>query len=208
MSRCLAPLSVADRRGTGMARSRTLLTGRWRRAAAVATILSVLVLGSQPLVSQGSTAVPAGFAAASVSSRADSLLRRVTLAEKVGQMDQIVIGKLKAASAPGNGDCNGGNNDPLQPACLEKVLITNKTGSILAGGTDNPKDNTGKGWAEPYNTVQRYAIDHSPRRPGLEPRTTGGVVEGRVRKHRAENELGSDLDGERLGRSHNNTRER
>src|SRR6266540_1316958 len=161
MSRCLAPLSVADRRGTGMARSRTLLTGRWRRAAAVATILSVLVLGSQPLVSQGSTAVPAGFAAASVSSRADSLLRRMTLAEKVGQMDQIVIGKLKAASAPGNGDCNGGNNDPLQPACLEKVLITNKTGSILAGGTDNPKDNTGKGWAEQYNTVQRYAIDHS-----------------------------------------------
>src|SRR6266498_3948990 len=161
MSRCLAPLSVADRRGTGMARSRTLLTGRWRRTAAVATILSVLVLGSQPLVSQGSTAVPTGFAAASVSSRADSLLRRMTLAEKVGQMDQIVIGKLKAASAPGNGDCNGGNNDPLQPVCLEKVLITNKLGSILAGGTDNPKDNTGKGWAEQYNTVQRYAIDHS-----------------------------------------------
>src|SRR6266511_4159049 len=103
MSRCLAPLSVADRRGTGMARSRTLLTGRWRRTAAVATILSVLVLGSQPLVSQGSTAVPTGFAAASVSSRADSLLRRMTLAEKVGQMDQIVIGKLKAASAPDNG---------------------------------------------------------------------------------------------------------
>jgi beta-glucosidase len=76
-------------------------------------------------------------------------------------MDQIVIGKLKAASAPANGDCNGGNNDPLQPACLEKVLITDKTGSILAGGTDNPKDNTGRGWAEQYNTIQRYAIEHS-----------------------------------------------
>src|SRR6266545_2238658 len=161
MSGCFAPLSVADRRGTGMAGPRTLLTGRWRRMAAAATILSVLVLGSQPLASQGSTAAPDQLATASVSARVESLLRRMTLAEKVGQMDQIVIGKLKAASEPGNGDCNGGNNDPLQPACLQKVLITDKTGSILAGGTDNPRDNTGRGWAEQYNTIQRYAIDHS-----------------------------------------------
>ncbi|HKO85404.1 MAG TPA: glycoside hydrolase family 3 N-terminal domain-containing protein [Actinomycetota bacterium] len=89
------------------------------------------------------------------------LLRRMTLAEKVGQMDQIVIGKLKAATPPANGDCNGGNNDPLQPACLQKVLITDHTGSILAGGTDNPRDNTGRGWAVQYNTIQRYAIQHS-----------------------------------------------
>ncbi|HXQ55169.1 MAG TPA: glycoside hydrolase family 3 N-terminal domain-containing protein, partial [Actinomycetes bacterium] len=85
----------------------------------------------------------------------------MTLAEKVGQMDQIVIGKLKAATPPANGDCNGGNNDPLQPVCLRKVLITDHTGSILAGGTDNPRDNTGRGWAVQYNTIQRYAIQHS-----------------------------------------------
>ncbi|HEX3201792.1 MAG TPA: glycoside hydrolase family 3 N-terminal domain-containing protein, partial [Actinomycetes bacterium] len=85
----------------------------------------------------------------------------MTLAEKVGQMDQIVIGKLKAATPPANGDCNGGNNDPLQPVCLRKVLITDHTGSILAGGTDNPRDNTGRGWAVQYNTIQRYAIEHS-----------------------------------------------
>ncbi|MFL6270336.1 MAG: glycoside hydrolase family 3 N-terminal domain-containing protein [Actinomycetes bacterium] len=76
-------------------------------------------------------------------------------------MDKIVIGKLKAATPPANGDCNGGNNDPLQPACLQKVLITDHTGSILAGGTDNPRDNTGRGWAVQYNTIQRYAIQHS-----------------------------------------------
>jgi beta-glucosidase len=100
-------------------------------------------------------------AKAPVQARVRDLLRQMTLEEKVGQMDQIVIGKLKAASPPANGDCNGGNNDPLQPVCLEKVLITDRTGSILAGGTDNPKDNTGRGWAEQYNTIQRYAIEHS-----------------------------------------------
>jgi beta-glucosidase len=136
------------------------LAGRWRRLAAVATILSLLVLASQALAGRGSAAAPA-TPPDPVPSRVESLLRRMTLAEKVGQMDQIVIGKLKAASAPANGDCNGGNNDPLQPACLEKVLVTNKTGSILAGGTDNPRDNTGRGWAEQYNTIQRYAIEHS-----------------------------------------------
>jgi beta-glucosidase len=146
-----------------MARLGRLLGGRRRRVAAIATLLSVLALVSQLLVMQSGAAAPtaAPATAASVNGRVESLLRRMTLEEKVGQMDQIVIGKLKAASAPANGDCNGGNNDPLQPACLEKVLITDKTGSILAGGTDNPKDNTGRGWAEQYNTIQRYAIDHS-----------------------------------------------
>jgi beta-glucosidase len=146
-----------------MARLGRLLGGRRRRVAAIATLLSVLALVSQLLVMQSGAAAPtaAPATAASVDRRVESLLRRMTLEEKVGQMDQIVIGKLKAASAPANGDCNGGNNDPLQPACLEKVLITDKTGSILAGGTDNPKDNTGRGWAEQYNTIQRYAIDHS-----------------------------------------------
>jgi beta-glucosidase len=41
------------------------------------------------------------------------------------------------------------------------VLIDYHTGSILSGGTDNPADNTGKGWAEQYNTIQRYAIENS-----------------------------------------------
>ena len=41
------------------------------------------------------------------------------------------------------------------------MLIDYHTGSILSGGTDNPVDNTGRGWAEQYNTIQRYAIEHS-----------------------------------------------
>ena len=100
---------------------------------------------------------------ASIESRVNDLLHRMTLEEKVGQMDQIVIGKLRDTTPPANGNCNnaGGNNDPLQPTCLQRTLIDYKTGSILSGGTDNPADNTGHGWAEQYNTIQHYAIDHS-----------------------------------------------
>jgi beta-glucosidase len=100
---------------------------------------------------------------ASIDSRVNDLLGRMTLEEKVGQMDQIVIGKLRDTTSPANGDCNnaGGNNDPLQTTCLQRTLIDYKTGSILSGGTDNPIDNTGHGWAEQYNTIQHYAIEHS-----------------------------------------------
>jgi beta-glucosidase len=100
---------------------------------------------------------------APISERVNDLLHRMTLAEKVGQMDQIVIGKLRDTTSPANGDCNnaGGNNDPLQTTCLQRVLIDYNTGSILSGGTDNPADNTGHGWAQQYNTIQHYAIEHS-----------------------------------------------
>jgi beta-glucosidase len=93
----------------------------------------------------------------------NDLLHRMTLEEKVGQMDQIVIGKLRDTTSPANGDCNnaGGNNDPLQTTCLQRTLVDYTTGSILSGGTDNPADNTGRGWAEQYNTIQHYAVDHS-----------------------------------------------
>jgi beta-glucosidase len=97
----------------------------------------------------------------SIEARVNDLLGRMTLPEKIGQMDQIVLGKLRGPTPPANGDCNGGNSDPLQPNCLQMVLIQNRTGSILSGGTDNPADNTGHGWAQQYNTIQQYAIQNS-----------------------------------------------
>src|SRR6266516_3678215 len=131
---------------------------RLRVVPALGLLLSGLLTGAAGVGPQ----TPASLSpAAAIDARVTDLLQRMTLEEKVGQMDQIVIGKLKAPSPPANGDCNGGNNDPLQPVCLQQVLITNHTGSILAGGTDNPKDNTGKGWAEQYNAIQHIAIDHS-----------------------------------------------
>jgi beta-glucosidase len=99
--------------------------------------------------------------AASIRTRVNDLLRRMTLQEKVGQMDQIVVGRLRAAGNPANGDCNGDNTTQPQPSCLQRVLVTYNVGSILSGGTDNPPDNTGTGWANLYNTVQHYAIEHS-----------------------------------------------
>jgi beta-glucosidase len=93
---------------------------------------------------------------ASIQARVNDLLRRMTLKEKVGQMDQIVVEVLR-----GNCTSSSSNSDALTPSCLQTVLIKNKTGSILSGGTDNPADNTGTGWADQYNTIQHYAIEHS-----------------------------------------------
>jgi beta-glucosidase len=138
-----------------------------RRMLAVCVVLTVALVG----IALGVTAASAPGAGqplylnahASIDSRVNDLLHRMTLEEKVGQMDQIVIGKLRDTTPPANGDCNnaGGNSDPLQTTCLQRVLIEYHTGSILSGGTDNPADNTGRGWAEQYNTIQRYAIENS-----------------------------------------------
>ncbi len=101
---------------------------------------------------------------APVQARVGDLLRRMTLAEKVGQMDQIVVEVLRDSTNPASGPCSddGNNNDPLQPTCLSYVLKDNLTGSILSGGTDNPADNTGTGWAQQYNAIQHFAIANNP----------------------------------------------
>jgi beta-glucosidase len=138
-------------------------------AAAAACVVG-LVAASGPANAGPQAAAPAAARGpaylnphASISARVEDLLHRMTLAEKVGQMDQIVVGQLRDKTNPADGMCHntGGNSDPLQPSCLDQVLIQNFTGSILAGGTDNPPDNTGKGWADWANTIQHYAIEHS-----------------------------------------------
>jgi beta-glucosidase len=123
-------------------------------AALLAATPSANAAPKTPLYQDPHAAIPA---------RVEDLLHRMTLAEKIGQMDQIVTGRLRDTTSPANGDCknSGGNNDPLQETCLKAVLIDNFTGSILAGGTDNPASNTGEGWATWYNTIQDYAITHS-----------------------------------------------
>jgi beta-glucosidase len=90
----------------------------------------------------------------------------MTLAEKVGQMDQIEVTQVTDP----NSACTsqGGFNDP-NPVCEQKIFVDNQVGSILAGGTDIPIDtthaggtgNTGKDWANEYNTMQRFAIQRS-----------------------------------------------
>jgi beta-glucosidase len=92
-------------------------------------------------------------ARASSERRVEDLLRRMTLEEKIGQMVQIRVGKLR-------GDCNNANG-PLVDSCLKAVLSDAHTGSILSGGGDAPVENTPRAWAEMNNAIQRYALEHN-----------------------------------------------
>jgi len=133
--------------------------------AATASCVVALVAGSGPANAGPTTARTPVYLDrnAPISARVDDLLARMTLPEKIGQMDQIVTGRLRDTTNPADGNCTnaGGNADPLQPNCLNAVLVQGLTGSILAGGTDNPANNTGRGWAEWANTIQHYAVERS-----------------------------------------------
>ena len=105
-------------------------------------------------------------ASAPVSTRVTALLHAMTLPEKVGQMDQQLVTTLTDTDGTRCGD--NGFNMP-NPTCMQKVLIDQHAGSILAGGTNNPIDTTGAGgpgdtgydWANEYNMIQQFAIKNS-----------------------------------------------
>src|SRR5690242_12579450 len=102
---------------------------------------------------------------ASINARVNNLLHRMTLEEKVGQMDQQLVDNLTGPS----GACGSQGWAQLNASCMKTWLVDNKTGSLLAGGTDNPPDTTGHGgsgntgydWANEYNMIQQYAIQKS-----------------------------------------------
>jgi beta-glucosidase len=98
--------------------------------------------------------------------RVDDLLRQMTLDEKVGQMDQILVTHVTTpASSPGCQGCFG----DADPGGMQSVLIDNHVGSLLAGGTDMPYDtsgsggagNSGRDWAVTYNRIQAFAVQQS-----------------------------------------------
>src|SRR4051794_18263912 len=101
----------------------------------------------------------------SIHNRVKDLLHRMTLQEKVGQMDQQLVDNV---TGPSNA-CGSQGWAQLNQSCLKTWLIDNDTGSLLAGGTDNPPDTTGQGgtgntgydWANEYNMIQKYAIQNS-----------------------------------------------
>jgi beta-glucosidase len=101
-----------------------------------------------------------------VAARVTALLGAMTLAEKVGQMDQQLVSTL---TDPNSATCGDNGFNLPNPDCMKKILIDSKTGSVLAGGTNNPIDTTGQGgvgntgfdWANEYNMIQRYAIKNS-----------------------------------------------
>src|SRR5438034_5685511 len=119
----------------------------------------------------GTAAAPAGGPPryldqkASIQNRVNDLLHRMTLEEKVGQMDQQLVDNLTGPSD----NCGGQGWAQLNQSCMKTWLVDNNVGSLLAGGTDNPPDTTGQGgtgntgydWANEYNMIQKYAIENS-----------------------------------------------
>jgi beta-glucosidase len=141
--------------------------GRWRivrRVGPAAAVLALVLLMGTPAGASGGPAYLDPHR--SVGDRVADLLGRMTLPEKVGQMDQIEVTQVTDTSSA----CTSqdGFKDP-NPVCEQRILIDNNTGSILAGATDMPPDtthsggpgNTGRDWAASYNAIQRFAIDHS-----------------------------------------------
>ncbi len=144
------------------------------RVVAILAILCMVLVGTEG----GAAINRAPIAAASqspvyldpsapIQARVNDLLARMTLPEKVGQMVQIEVTQITDTSS--NCTSQGGFNWPPNSACMQKILIDNHAGSILAGGTDIPPDttnsggpgNTGKDWANEYNAIQQFAIQNS-----------------------------------------------
>jgi beta-glucosidase len=152
-------------------RSRGRIRGRSRVAFAAA--VGVLAVGALTGLVGGGSAAAAKPTTAQwldlhkpISARVNALLRAMTLPEKVGQMDQQLVTTLTDPNATACGD--NGFNVP-NPTCMQKILIDQHTGSVLAGATNNPIDTTGAGgvgntgfdWANEYNVIQKYAIENS-----------------------------------------------
>jgi beta-glucosidase len=146
---------------------------RGTRSVVLAVVAGVLVVaGPSAFVtkgmadSAGSSQAPWLDANKPISARVNALLGAMTLPEKVGQMDQQLVTTVTDTDGTRCGD--NGFNMP-NPTCMQKVLIDQHTGSVLAGGTNDPIDTTGGGgvgntgfdWANEYNIIQKYAIENS-----------------------------------------------
>ncbi len=156
------------RQGRGIARTKAL--GQRGPITAIVVAVALMIAMSASAMTRTSASASGGPAylnqKLSTQARVSDLLDQMTLPEKIGQMVQIEVTQVTDT----NSSCTsqGGFNLP-NPACEQKIFIDNNVGSILAGGTDIPVDttgqngtgNTGKDWANEYNAMQTFAIQHS-----------------------------------------------
>jgi beta-glucosidase len=147
------------------------LRGRRKALVGAAAAVGILLVGafSAVGVADAAKSAPAPWLNPNkpIAARVNALLGAMTLAEKVGQMDQQLVPNV---TAPGGGTaCGSGGFNLPSATCMQTVLIDQHAGSLLAGGTDSPIDTTGQGgvgntgfdWANEYNQIQKYAIENS-----------------------------------------------
>ncbi len=118
---------------------------RGRRLLALGLVALLIALGAakQSAFSR-SWALPYRDASLPAASRADDLLGRMTLAEKVGQLAQVSVSRLKT------------------DADRNRVFGEEGVGSILSGGGELPgTKNTPRSWATGINRIQKAALDRS-----------------------------------------------
>jgi beta-glucosidase len=128
----------------------------WPLLAALAAALAIAALPTGSAVRDATAQSTPVYLDASLSpeERADDLLARMSLREKVGQMTQINATALQGDPA------TPWDRAELNPDILEVVLRDNQAGSILSGGGASPVVNSPRAWAEMVNAIQRYAIEN------------------------------------------------
>jgi len=134
--------------------------------AAVGVLMAAGMFASAPRGNADAAQPPWLDANKPIQARVNALLGAMTLDEKVGQMDQQLVSTL---TDPNSATCGDNGFNMPNPTCMQKILIEQKAGSVLAGGTNNPIDTTGGGgvgntgfdWANEYNLIQSYAIKNS-----------------------------------------------
>jgi beta-glucosidase len=153
-----------------MFRSRSRSTTRVKKGSfSLLAVVTMVGIGIPALAGSGiatSASAPWLDSGMPTAARVNALLDAMTLDEKVGQMDQQLVTTLTDPNSTTCGD--SGFNLP-NAACMQKILVDQHVGSVLAGGTDNPIDttgqngvgNTGFDWANEYNMIQKYAIQNS-----------------------------------------------
>jgi beta-glucosidase len=150
---------------------RGIPAARLRRPITISLVAVALTIATSASAATGTHASVGGQpaymnASLPVQARVSDLLSRMTLPEKIGQMVQIEATQVTDASSTCTSQ--GGFNLP-NPTCEQKIFVDNHVGSILAGGTDIPIDttghngvgNTGLDWANEYNIMQSFAMQHS-----------------------------------------------
>ena len=108
--------------------------GRWHPMARRVAAAIVMALGGINLPAASTT--PSGNDPSSLAVKADALLARMSLDEKVGQMMQVDMNALK------------------NKADVKNYFI----GSVLSGGNSDPADITAQGWAKAVEEYQAWAF--------------------------------------------------